>query len=256
MEWKFTDHPQAVVVEICSNPVNKQNPAYFEDVNAAFNRLDRDFPGKPIILTAKGKIFSAGIDFDYCLPMFAKGGISEVAGWFGAYRQTMMRIFTCPRMTIAALNGHAFAGGLILALSCDFRVGTTGESKFAVNEVPIGIPMPSVYTELLRFRVGNRLTSEMVLLGKTYNVEQSQKNGILHDAVSSDKLIETALAIAGTIHPDCWPAYSESKKALLYPVLQDMTVNGEALDRDTYSVMVSPSSVRMHKRVYEGLKKK
>lgn len=255
MEWKLTEHPSAVVVELCSNPVNKQNPDYFKDVNAAFNRLDNEFPGKPVILTAQGKVFSAGIDFDYCFPMFQKGDISEVAGWFASYRQSMMRIFTSPRLTIAALNGHAFAGGLVLALCCDYRIAAAGDAKFALNEVPIGVPMPSVYTELLRHRLGSAVTEEMILFGKVYNVEQAKELRVINEIAEPSKLVETALKLTESIHQDCWPAYAQTKKSLLHPVLSSMQEFSEMLDRDTYGVMVSKSSVRMHTRKYEALKK-
>jgi enoyl-CoA hydratase/carnithine racemase len=68
-------------------------------------------------------------------PLFARRSIREVDAWFEAYRATNLRIFTYPRPTVAAINGHAYAGGLITALGCDLRIGVVGDLQFALNEV-------------------------------------------------------------------------------------------------------------------------
>ena len=65
-----------------------------------------------------------------------------------------MRLFTYPRPTVAAINGHAFAGGLITAAVCDHRIAITGDASFGLNEVPIGIPMPAVYVRMLAYASG------------------------------------------------------------------------------------------------------
>jgi enoyl-CoA hydratase len=84
-------------------------------------------------------LLSAGLDFDYHFPRSARRSLAEVEAWFDAYRATNLRIFTYPRPTVAAINGHAYADGLITALDCDFRIAAKGASQFALNEVPIGI---------------------------------------------------------------------------------------------------------------------
>lgn len=256
MEWKLDERPEAIVVELCSNPVNKQNEEYLQDLEAAFDRLDAEWPGKPAILTAKGKIFSAGLDFDYVFPMFEKGDQREVAAWFTDYRRSMMRVFTSPRLTIAALNGHAFAGGLVLALCCDFRVAAHGDARFALNEVPIGIPMPSVYDEVIRFRLGDSIAAETILLGRTYSTEEALKLRVVNQLTEAGGELAAALAMAAEIPELCWPAYAHSKRCLLAPVLDRIDRYGEQLERDTYSVMTSPSSIKRQAEAHARLKSK
>jgi enoyl-CoA hydratase len=71
-------------------------------------------------------------------------------------------LFTFPRPKVAAINGHAYAGGLITALACDYRVAID-TAQFSLNEVPIGIPMPSIYIEIMRHAIGPMPTSLLTL---------------------------------------------------------------------------------------------
>ena len=87
--------------------------------------------------------------------------------WFEAYRATNLRIFTYPRPTVAAINGHAYAGGLITAFDCDLRIAAEGDLQFALNEVPIGIPMPAVYCEIIKYAIGTTAARELTFLDRS-----------------------------------------------------------------------------------------
>ncbi|MCI3274400.1 enoyl-CoA hydratase/isomerase family protein [Streptomyces cylindrosporus] len=84
----------------------------------------------PVVLTGTGTRFSAGLDLEEHFPLFA-GDEAAVASWFQGYRATSMRLFTYPRPTVAAVNGHAFAGGLITAAVCDHRVSVPEGARYA-----------------------------------------------------------------------------------------------------------------------------
>src|SRR5262249_51207159 len=68
----------------------------------------------------------------------------------------------------AAVNGHAIAGGLITALVCDFRVAACNPARFGLNEVPIGIPMPAAYVEIIKYALGDQVAALATLRGKLY----------------------------------------------------------------------------------------
>ena len=137
-------HDHVALVTMNTNKVNAQNPAFFADLHAAFDRLETEFDNCAVVLTGTGKVFSAGLDLDHHFAMFARRNLKEIDNWFAAYRATNLRLFTYPRPTVAAINGHAYAGGFITAIDCDYRIATEGALQFALNEVPIGIPMPAV----------------------------------------------------------------------------------------------------------------
>jgi enoyl-CoA hydratase len=160
-----------------TNKANAQNRTFFEDLHRAFDQLEAEFNDCGVVLTGTGRVFSAGLDFDYHFPLFARRSTREVDAWFEAYRATNLRIFTYPRPTVAAINGHAYAGGLITAFDCDRRIAAAGDLQFALNEVPIGIPMPAVYCEIIKYAVGTSSAREMTLFGQVYDLAAAQRMG-------------------------------------------------------------------------------
>jgi enoyl-CoA hydratase len=192
MRWAINEVDGVAVVQMLSNKVNKQNDEFFSDLQAAFDLLERELPGRPVVLTGQGGVFSAGLDFDYTFPIFARRDEAEIGAWFGRFGGAILRVFTYPCPTIAAVNGHAIAGGIILALACDHRIAAAGELRCGLNEVPVGIPMPSLYTELVRYRIGSPATSDAILTGKLYGVEEAHRLGFYQEVAPADELMARA----------------------------------------------------------------
>jgi enoyl-CoA hydratase len=139
MAWKIDVTDGCAVVQMNSNKVNVQNDQFFTDLHAAFDRLEKEFPELPVVLTGQGDVFSAGIDFKYSFDIFGSGSLDKIRDWYQNYRATNLRIFQYPRPTVAAINGHAMAGGLI-----------TSEWRPA-NPCGLGLTKyPSVFPCLLR----------------------------------------------------------------------------------------------------------
>src|SRR6478752_4855181 len=99
MIWSIEPQDGAVVVTMRSNPVNKMNQAFFDDLHEALDRVEAEH------------------DFEEVFPLFERANYEEIASWFARFRSSILRLFQLPRRTIAAVNGNAYAGGLILSLS-------------------------------------------------------------------------------------------------------------------------------------------
>lgn len=255
MPWSIErrgDH--VALVTMNTNKANAQNPTFFDDLHRAFDRLESEFADCAVVLTGTGRVFSAGLDFDYHFPLFARRSTSDVDAWFEIYRATNLRLFTYPRPTVAAINGHAYAGGLITALDCDVRIAAVGDLQFALNEVPIGIPMPAVYCEIIKYAVGTSSASEMTLFGKIYDLSAAQRMGIVNRIVPSECLIDEAVAWAGAVEPGCHPAYSFSKRALQATTLRAID-DARRLDLDLLAKgMTHLGSLKAHARRFRELK--
>ena len=247
-------HPHVAVVTMNTNKVNAQNPAFFADLHAAFDRLEAEFDDCAVVLTGSGAVFTAGLDFDHHFPLFARRSLREIDAWFDAYRATNLRLFTYPRPTVAAVNGHAYAGGLITALDCDHRIAAQGPLQFSLNEVPIGIPMPAVYCEIIKHAIGARAASELTLFGQVYDLEAATRMGLVQQTVAAGDLLEAAVAWAALVTPDCLPAYAFAKRALQATTMTAID-HAARLDRDLLSRGMSDAgSLRAHARRYRELK--
>lgn len=254
MPWEIEPRDAAVVVHMRSGRANRMNPAFFADCHQAFDRLDAEAPGRPLVLVGEGATFSAGLDFNDVFPRFSSGHPGEISGFFESFRAMLMRVFRSPRRVVAAINGHAYAGGLILALSCDARLVARGAAKFALNEVPIGLAIPSTYVEIVRQAVGDRVAAEAALEGKVYDVDAAVAAGIAARAVAPEALIDEALALAATCPPDAAPAYAATKLALQSPVVARLEGECRTLDGEAFRVMALPESLRLQQAALERLK--
>jgi len=230
MPWEIEVVDECAVVRMNTNKVNVQNDRFFADLHGAFDRLEREFADLPVVLTGHGDVFSAGIDFQYSFDVFGSGSPDRIRDWYRAYRETNLRLFRYPRPTVAAVNGHAIAGGLITALDCDFRIAARKPAKFGLNEVPIGIPMPAAYVEIIKYALGGQVGALATLQGKLYGLEEAERLGFFHEVVDPGKLMATAIGYARCITPDCNTAYAMSKKALQDAVLRQIDERTVVLD--------------------------
>ncbi len=230
MAWDIRVIDDCAVVVMNTNKVNVQNDRFFADLHEAFDTLEREFAALPVVLTGQGDAFSAGIDFQYSFDIFGSGDPNKIRDWYRNYRATNLRIFQYPRPTVAAMNGHAIAGGLITALDCDFRIAVRKPAKFGLNEVPIGIPMPSAYVEIIKYALGDKVGALTTLRGLLYSVEEAEMLGFFHEVVEPDQLLATAIRWAKCISPDCNTAYAMSKKALQDSVVRQIEERTVALD--------------------------
>jgi enoyl-CoA hydratase len=162
-----------------------------------------------VVLTGQDQRFSAGLDLGEHFPLFASAP-EQVAEWFREYRATNMRLFTYPRPTDAAVNGHAFAGGLITAAVCDYRVAVDTGARFSLNEVAIGIPMPAVYVRMLSYAWGERAAARTSLFSEAFEPDQAHQLGLVDELSPPDKLLPRAIAVAGSIPEDCVEQYGRS----------------------------------------------
>ena len=256
MTWDLEPRGGAVVVRMRSNSVNRMNPALFEDMHRAFDALDRDHPRAPVVLAGEGSTFSAGLDFNHVFPLFRSGSPEAINAFFEQFRGMIVRLARAARPTVAAMNGHAFAGGLILACCCDLRVAARGPGKLALNEVPIGIAIPSSYVEIVRHAVGTRVASEAALWARVYDVDAALAAGLVHTVVDAGELIDEAVKLASSVSDDTFDVYVATKTAVNAPLIELLDGACRQRDPEAMRAIVLPSSNRAQMAAAEKLKKR
>jgi len=256
VNWLIEEHEGIVVLKMSSNKLNLMNDAFFKDLNYAFDTLDSDFANKPVVLTSVGSVFSAGLDLNQCYEIFASGDLAEILSWYNQFRDSMLRVFNLDRPIVAAINGHAIAGGLILALCCDTRYAVSSNAKFGLNEITIGFPLPSVFAEIIKYALGPRRAEEILFNGMLYDPDDCIKLGIFHDITDHNNLIDMSQAFAGQFNSENIDAYSVAKKALRKEVNYRIESYCNEMDKDIARILASDKTKSNLKLILENLKER
>jgi enoyl-CoA hydratase len=148
---------------------------------------------RAVVLSGEGPIFSAGVD----LPRLIDGGSDYVDEFLPALVDAFVAVFDCPIPVVAAVNGHAIAGGCILVSACDRRVMNADHGRIGVTELLVGVPFPVAALEILRFAVGTHRLQELTLFGQTYPAAEALALGLIDEAVQEATVLPRALEIAG-----------------------------------------------------------
>ena len=139
-----------------------------------------------IVLTGAGRAFSAGVD----LKRLLDGGADQMEEFLLALDEGLLALYDYPRPAVAAVNGHAIAGGCILVQACDYRIMSGG--TIGVAELKVGVPFPTAPYEILRNAVGQR-TAALVLTGRTVGPEEALALGLVDETEAPEHLLDRAL---------------------------------------------------------------
>lgn len=151
----------------------------------------------------------------------------------------LSELFFHPRPVIAALNGHAVAGGCMLATACDARVMVKENAKIGLNEIGFGSSLFAGSLAILRFCIGDRRAQEVVYGGALYGAEQALSLGLIDAAVDGASLAEEARRRLDGLMARSPRAFSSIKRLLRQPVVEEMQRREEASIREFVDVWYS-----------------
>jgi enoyl-CoA hydratase len=158
-------------------------------------RAEQTSSTRAAVLTGNGRIFSAGVD----LLRLVDGGPAYVDPLLGVLRELIRAILEHPKPLVAAVNGHAVAGGCAMACACDYRIMARGSGRMGVPELLVGVPFPTAAVEALRATTPPHLLQETVYGGKTYPPEEALERGLVDRLVEPDELLDQACARAAEL---------------------------------------------------------
>jgi enoyl-CoA hydratase len=200
---------------------------------------------RALILTGTGSIFSAGVD----LFRFTREGADYVRRFLPLLSQFVRTLFTFPRPVVAAVNGHAIAGGCVIVLASDVRLMAEGAGRIGVPELLVGVPFPAAALEVVRFAVPRDKVQSLIYTGRTLSAQDALGAGLVDEVVAPDALLTRAHELAQQLALIPPPVYRLTKQSLRAAAVERIEKAGELQDQAALEVWSSPQT-HAHVRDY------
>lgn len=189
-----------------------------------FTLRDLSTTAGSIVLAGRSGFFSGGLDIKL-MPTLSQVERADMVRDLG---RLLLELYLLPRPVVAAVTGHALGGGALLALACDVRLAADTKLRFGLNEVTIGLPMPSFGVEIARSAISAEWLAEAVMHGKIYTVEKALARNLFESVHSPDVLLHAATARAEGLSGLAQSAYETTKQRLRGAAVESLRANLDA----------------------------
>jgi len=225
--------------------VNALDLAAVEEMSAAIADLAADETLGALVLTGAGPAFCAGLDLK-AVPGY---GRAEQRRLVEAMNRFFGGLYDFPRPTVAAINGHAIAGGMVLALACDHRVCTSNAASLGLTEVKVGVPFPVGAIEVVRNELTPAAARALILFGRLIGPEQALAWGAVDEVVAPDAVLTRACAEAATLAELPRDTFERVKRTLRKAPLERIRAAIEDGDDPTLDNWLSAETIEAAKKV-------
>ena len=168
-----THQGKIAVLTLAHGKANTLDTEFCRAITGEFARLKKS-PAQAVVITAEGPIFSAGVN----LIRASQGGPKYLRTFLPTLNKMYDAIFNFPKPVVAAVNGHAIAGGCVLSSCADYRMMARGNGRIGVTELLVGLPFPALAFEVMRFVTGPRHFAELIYTGNTYLPDDALERGL------------------------------------------------------------------------------
>ncbi len=191
-------HGRVAELTLSRNALNTLSPIFVAEIDRVLDELEGDDSVGALVLgSSSPKFFSAGWDLPELLELDEDG----FRAFYRRFNSMSVKLAGLSAPSVAAIGGHAVAGGAILALACDWRVMTTGKAKLGLNEVDLGVPMPLPAALLAREIGGWKGGRDLLVSGRLFRPLEAHEAGLVDATVEGehvrDEALERAEALAG-----------------------------------------------------------
>jgi enoyl-CoA hydratase/carnithine racemase len=207
----------AVFILTMQSGENRFNRPFLNALNEALDTVEGS-SGPAALVTTGGaeKFYSNGLDLSW----LGGDGQREGAAFVRDLLRFLGRVMACPVPTVAAVNGHAFAAGGMLALAHDFRVMRSDRGFFCLNEIDIHIPLAPGMAALVKNRLTGLTLRDVVLTGTRIGGEEACRRGIVDEAVPAAEVLPRAMTRATALAGKDRTTYAALKRELYGEVLR------------------------------------
>ena len=212
---ELAEQDGVAVLHLAHGKVNAMSMEFCEALTARFAEISA---ARAVVMTATGRTFSAGVD----LVRLLEGGAPYVRKFLPVLSNMFVTVFSHPAPVVAAINGHAIAGGCVLACAADKRLMARDSGHIGVTELLVGVPFPPAAIEIMRCAAAPQFFADAILSGATYTPAEAVARGFIHDVVEPQALLERAVAAAKALAALPPKAFALTKRQIRAPALERM----------------------------------
>lgn len=172
-------------------------------------------PIEAVIVTGSGSSFSAGVD----LFRVVNDGPEYGRRFLPVLDDFLRAALTLPKPMVAAINGHAIAGGCILAAACDHRIMVEGNGRIGIPELAVGVPFPALPLQIMSARLADGALRDLVFTGRTVQVDEARAMGLVDEKCPAGMLMDRAMEAARRLAAIPAGAFALTKEAFYSPIL-------------------------------------
>lgn len=194
MSYDMRVEDNIVIFQFNNGKVNAIDTETVKGLEKAVDRVNAEEDLKGIILTGAGRYFSGGFDLE-TFTSFKND--EEIIKWFDYEENVFLKLFTCSKPVVAAVNGHATAAGMILAMASDYRiVKNHPKIKLGMTEIKIGLALTPAQGEIMRFGLDtDKKFRDVIFKGELMNPVEAYERDIFDELVEDEgELLEKAKA--------------------------------------------------------------
>jgi enoyl-CoA hydratase len=235
------------LVRMADGKVNAMSLEFCQALTARF----KDLSAAPAVVVAgTGRIFSAGVD----LIRLLDGGVPYIREFLPALSATFAAVFSHPRPVVSAINGHAIAGGCVLACAADKRLMAREAGRIGPTELLVGVALPCIAIEIMRSAMAPQYLEDAIFSGATYAPSEALARGLAHEIVEPPALIERAVGAAKTLAAISPSAFALTKQQMRGAALQPP--NRADIDAAVTEIWTAPETLdRIRDYVSRNLRK-
>lgn len=212
------EHEGIAVITLKRGKVNALNESLVEELHSCFQEVEESDSIRAIILTGHGKFFSFGFD----IPGFLDYSRQEFTRYIEKFTAFYTYLFQFPKPVVAAINGHAIAGGCMLATACDYRIMIPEKAKISLNEIAFGSTVFAGSVEMLKHCVGPRNAEHILFSGDMYTAERALELGLIDRITPHEKLMDEAWLIAAEYAQKSAQTFKSVKGLFRNPIVEEM----------------------------------
>jgi enoyl-CoA hydratase len=210
-------HDGVAVLRIDRPPANAISLETTRELEVAF-AADTIAEARALVITGTGRFFSGGLDLKE-VPGYSQAEQREL---LGALNRLLAKLYAHPAPVVAAINGHAVAGGFILALAADYRIGPSNSGQFGLTEVRLGIPFPAVSLIILRAELAARDLRYGMLYARSFGPDEAQRRGALDELQPPEAVLGRGLEVARDLAGMPVGSYRRVKQQLRRAAIAEM----------------------------------